>query len=422
MNLIALAVPFFLLGIALEFLIDKFKGRGLYRANDAISNFSLSIISTTLGYFTYVIPVFFWAYALRNFAILDLPLELFDTSARGLLLWLTALILWDFCYYWFHRCSHEISIFWAAHAVHHQSEDYNLTTALRQTGTGFLFGWIFYLPLFLIGFPFQVLLTVNAINLIYQFWAHTQLVQRLGVLDRILVTPSNHRVHHAQNTQYIDKNYGGMLIIWDRIFDTFVDEDERDPAVYGIRKPLSSWNPLWANVHLYHQMLGDTLQTKRWQDKIKVWFCKTGWRPADVATRNPVTTIKTGEFVKYDPKINTRARLYVIGQFVAAMLLAMFVAQQVVMQGTDAVLIPCLILWVHLYSIGFFSDGRESAVYLELVRLTIGNGFMFAWWAGSGTINEPLFWPLAGLYSAVSLVWLWWLQLQKKSSLRPQHT
>jgi len=242
-----MAVPFFLLALLVELIIDRRRGAGLYRSNDAINSLSAGTLSTTIGYFTRLLPLVAWGFVLENFALMDMPLGWFDASSRGIALWVTAALAWDFCYYWFHRFSHEISVLWAAHAVHHQSEDYNLSTALRQTSTGFLFGWIFYVPLFVIGFPLEVLVTVNAVSLIYQFWVHTQFVRRMGVLDRILVTPSNHRVHHAQNERYIDKNYGGILILWDRLFGTFEDERDDEPVIFGVRKPLANWNPFWAN-------------------------------------------------------------------------------------------------------------------------------------------------------------------------------
>ncbi len=180
MDLLAYAVPFFLLLLLIELAVDLLTKAGRYRLNDAVNSLSAGMLNSTTGYFTKFLPLLFWGLVLENFAILDLPLDAFDLSLSGMALWITALLAWDFCYYWFHRYSHEISVLWAAHAVHHQSEEYNLSTALRQTSTGFLLGWIFYLPLFLIGFPLEVLLLVNAINLIYQFWVHTQFVGRLG--------------------------------------------------------------------------------------------------------------------------------------------------------------------------------------------------------------------------------------------------
>ena len=147
MDLIALAVPFFLLALLLELAVDRVRGTGLYRANDAINSLSAGTLSTTIGYFTRLLPAVIWAYILQNFALIDVDPAWFDLSLRGLALWALALAGFDFCYYWAHRMGHEISILWAAHAVHHQSEDYNLSTALRQTSTGFVFSWIFYLPL-----------------------------------------------------------------------------------------------------------------------------------------------------------------------------------------------------------------------------------------------------------------------------------
>ena len=166
MNLIALAIPFFLLALLLELGIDLLKGSDHYRTNDAVNSLSAGTLSTVFGYFTGFLSVAIWGYVLQNFAIIDMPLSWFDTTLSGISLWILAAVAWDFCYYWAHRLGHEVSILWAAHAVHHQSEDYNLSTALRQTSTGFIFGWIFYLPLFVIGFPYEVLLTVNGINLI----------------------------------------------------------------------------------------------------------------------------------------------------------------------------------------------------------------------------------------------------------------
>jgi alkylglycerol monooxygenase len=162
--------------------------------------------------------------------------------------WLSALLLYDFCYYWHHRLGHRCALFWAAHVVHHQSEDYNLSTALRQTGSGWLFGWVFYLPMALLGVPPLVFGTVALIDLLYQFWVHTQQIGRLGWFDRWFCSPSNHRVHHAVNDRYLDRNYGGILMVWDRLFGSFVEEDDLEPIVYGTRKPLRSWNPLWANL------------------------------------------------------------------------------------------------------------------------------------------------------------------------------
>ena len=361
MDLIAIAVPFFLLALIAELVVDWRKGSGFYRSNDAINSLSAGILSTTIGYFTKILPLIAWGFVLHNFAVIDMPLSWFDLSLRGLALWLVAALAWDFCYYWFHRFSHEISVLWAAHAVHHQSEDYNLSTALRQTSTGFLFGWIFYLPLFVIGFPLEVLVTVNAANLIYQFWVHTQLLRRLGLLDRILVTPSNHRVHHAQNERYIDKNYGGILILWDRLFGTFEDEADDEPVVFGVRKPLANLNPFWANLQVYDYLLFDARKARRWRDKLGIWFRRTGWRPADVEARYPKQRADLSRFQKFDPETPLAQRHYVMAQFVVAIVGALLISELYLRRGATAVLIPCVALWLQLYTIGLLNEGRPYA-------------------------------------------------------------
>ena len=371
MDLIALAVPFFLLSIVLEVVVNHVRKAGVYRSNDAINSISAGILSKSFGFFTQVVQLVAWGFVLKNFSLIDMQLSWFDASLSGIALWVSAALAWDFCYYWFHRFSHEISILWAAHGVHHQSEDYNLSTALRQTSTGFLFSWIFYVPLFLIGFPVEVLLVVNAGNLIYQFWVHTQLVRRLGVLDRIFVTPSNHRVHHAQNERYIDKNYGGVLILWDRMFGTFEDESSDEPVIFGVRKPLASWNPFWANLQIYGYLLFDARHTAKWKDKVGIWFRRTGWRPADVAERFPKSRADLSTFAKFDPPLTRMVGAYVLLQFVLVLAQALVVSSMFATRDMGTVLLPCLLLWTHIYTLGLLSEGRSYAILFEVVRLLI---------------------------------------------------
>jgi alkylglycerol monooxygenase len=418
MDLLALAVPFFLLAIAVEFIIDCRRGGGLYRTNDAIGSLSTGILSTTSGYFTRLLPLAAWGYVLQNFALFDLPRSAFDVTPRGLFLWALAAVAWDFCYYWFHRFSHEVSILWAAHAVHHQSEDYNLTTALRQTSSGFLFGWIFYLPLFLAGFPLDVLITVNAVNLIYQFWVHTQLVGRMGVLDRILVTPSNHRVHHAQNECYIDRNYGGMFILWDRLFGTFAAERDDEPMVYGVRKPLESWNPLRANLQVYEYLWFDARHAERWRDRLGIWFRRTGWRPADVQERYPWSRRDPRVSVRYDPPQDTALRRYLLLQFTAAVALTLVIAEQFAATGAQGVLLSCVGLWVWLYSLGRLGDGHGTR--FETLRIVLVNPLLFAGTWAMGTRPTPLAAAaLLGL-SLASIALLQAVNRDQKQSIKEQ--
>jgi sterol desaturase/sphingolipid hydroxylase (fatty acid hydroxylase superfamily) len=406
MDLIALAVPFFLLAIVFELLVNWRKQAGYYRSNDAINSISAGMLDTTTGYFTKFLPLLAWGFVLENLAIIDMPLAWFDASPRGIALWIVAAIAWDFFYYWFHRFSHEISILWAAHAVHHQSEEYNLSTALRQTSTSFLFGWIFYLPLFVAGFPVEVLVTVNAVNLIYQFWVHTRLIGRLGPLEKVLMTPSHHRVHHAQNERYIDRNYGGMLIVWDRLFGTFEPESDDDPVIFGVRKPLASWNPFWANFQVYDYLLFDARHTKRWRDKIGIWFRRTGWRPADVETRYPKKNLDLEGFRKFDPSVGRGMERYAVAQFAVAIAAILWIGEVYVDEGLSAVVIPCLGVWVLLFSLGALNEGRDwSRRFEELRLLLIVPGVMVAMLL-MGRAVPAVAWAAAAIYVAGSLQWL----------------
>jgi alkylglycerol monooxygenase len=371
MNILAMAIPFFLLALIIELGIDRWRKTGYYRINDALNSLGAGVLSTTSGYFTRLVSALIWASVLQQFALLDLDPEMFSSSPSGIAMWLVALLAFDFCYYWAHRCGHEISVLWAAHAVHHQSEDYNLSTALRQTSSSFLFGWVFYLPLFLLGMPLEVFVTVNALDLIYQFWVHTQHIRNLGWLEKIFVTPSNHRVHHAQNEIYIDKNYGGILILWDRIFGTFQEEMQDVPVVFGVRKPLQTWNPFLANLQVYRYLWFDAVRTKRWSDKIGVFLGRTGWRPTDVQAQYPKQKFDIQEFRKFDPPISKSMTRYLLWQFTFMAAAVLWIGVLFATSGASAVLVPCLVLWSTLYTIGLLSEGRRYARRFEATRLLI---------------------------------------------------
>jgi sterol desaturase/sphingolipid hydroxylase (fatty acid hydroxylase superfamily) len=279
-QIIVLATPVFLALIALECWVGWRRGRNTYRLNDALNSIGLGIASQVTGVFGRLLRIGLYALAFEHVALWRLP-------ADALWVWIVGLVFYDLCYYWHHRLGHTCALFWAAHVVHHQSEDYNLSTALRQTSTGFLFGWVFYLPMAVLGFPPTVFAVVALIDLLYQYWVHTQQIGTLGWFDRWFCSPSNHRVHHAVNDRYLDKNYGGIWVVWDRLFGSFVEEDPREPIVYGTRSPLRSWNPLWANLEVYAALAFDSWHAQRRADKVRVWFKPPGWRPADVAARFP---------------------------------------------------------------------------------------------------------------------------------------
>ncbi len=293
-QIIVLATPVFLLLIAAEWLVGLARGRNTYRLNDAMSSIGLGIMSEIVGVFTRLLKIGIYTLLFSHIALLQLP-----TDAWWV--WLSALVLYDFLYYWKHRAGHRIALFWAAHVVHHQSEEYNLSTALRQTSSDWIAGWVFYLPMAVLGFPPLVFAVVVLVDLLYQFWPHTRQIGKLGWFDRWFCSPSNHRVHHAVNDKYVDRNYGGILIVWDRLFGTFQEEEDAEPCVYGTRKPLRSWNPLWANLQVYADLMRDTWQARGIADKLRVWLKPPGWRPAEAAALRPSPSFDVQAVERYDP-------------------------------------------------------------------------------------------------------------------------
>ena len=362
MELILLAIPLFIVLIAIELIVDRYRGTGYYRLNDAISSLNAGILSRVTVIFWKLAPIAVYIYVYQHWAQFEVPLN-------GLT-WVIAFVSYDFFYYWYHRISHERNIFWAAHVVHHSSEEYNLTTALRQT-SGSILSWLFFLPMALVGFdPIQTA-TVAALNLLYQFWVHSRHVPKLGWYEYVFVTPSNHRVHHAVNDEYIDRNYGGVFIIWDRMFGTFQEELDDVPCVYGIRKPLNSWNPIWTNLHYYYQLIRDTWHTKRWADKIKVWFARTGWRPDDVSRRFPLKDFDINAYQKFDIQLPAFVKAYALAHLIFVILLLshfMFVSTELVVMD---ILLYGAIIYGSSFAIGIILEQRKIALPIELIRLSL---------------------------------------------------
>jgi len=301
--IITLAVPAFFILIFIELIYGLASGKSNYRLNDTFTSISLGLISRYIPLLGLGIQGAAFAYVAQYY-----NLKLFSPSS--LWVWVFAFFLYDFCYYWMHRLHHEVKVLWATHVVHHHGEEFNLSTALRQTSTGFLWKWIFYLPIFVVGIPPEVFVTVAGINLVYQFWVHTEHIPKLGWYEYVFVSPSNHRIHHAQNKHYVDANYGGVFILWDRIFGTFKEEREELKPIYGTAKPLRSWNPFKANLDIFREMLLDSSRTRSLKDKIGVWFSRPNWRPEDVKNKYPIIKNDLDNFKPYDPEVSSQVKIY----------------------------------------------------------------------------------------------------------------
>lgn len=266
-DLIHWAIPGFIILLLLEAVVDARMRRDLYQIKDAAASLTMGLGNVIIGLFAkgMVLAVFT---AVHKFAIFKI----------GYQWWAWALIFFadDFSYYWFHRVSHECRFFWASHVVHHSSQRYNLGTALRQTWTGTLMSWVFWLWLPLVGFPPLMILTMQAVSLLYQFWIHTELVRHMGPLEAVMNTPSHHRVHHGANDQYLDRNHAGILIIWDRMFGTFVPEGEK--PIYGLTKNINTYNPFRIAFQEWADMWRDVLHAPTWRLKMRYVLGKPGWK------------------------------------------------------------------------------------------------------------------------------------------------
>lgn len=365
MDLVVYAVPVFILAMLFELVWGLHVGRNTYRVNDAVGSLFLGTLSQARKFIT----LGFGGYA---YLLVTDYFSLTLLSTSSVWTWVLATILYDFCYYWLHRMGHERTILWAAHVAHHQSEDYNLSTALRQTSTGFFLGWVFYIPMFVVGVPAEVIVTVGSLNLIYQFWVHTEHVGKLGWYEWVFVTPSNHRVHHAQNEQYLDRNYGGLFIVWDRLFGTFQEELDADPAVFGIRGPLRSFNPFRALSHIYADMLRDSWYTRSWRDKLKVWVARTGWRPADMEAAYPRDKADLSEFVRFDPPKTLPVRVYALFQLIAVVaLLGYLQAGAVEVYATTIGLVLAMLLTTMTTAVWLENTPTGTALLLDFLRIVV---------------------------------------------------
>ncbi len=362
MDYVPYAVPFFLLAILIELAYGIIKKNNTYRLNDAIS----SLFMGSLRSANKLIIIGLGGYV---FYLIETNNSLWRMDANSPLVWVFAFTVYDFFYYWFHRMSHERQIFWASHVAHHQSEDYNLSTALRQTGTGAFITWIFFIPVFLIGVPSYVFVSVASINLIYQFWVHSEHIPKLGWYEKFFVTASNHRVHHAQNENYIDKNYGGVFIIWDRMFGTYKEEDNSEAPIYGIRGKIDTFNPIWANLHIYVNMLEDIWSAKRWKEKLFVPFARTSWRPSSLPNSIRKDDFDPVTFKKYNPQVPTKIKAYSFFQFFALS----YVGFALLENGNlnyQQLWVTISMMAFTMYCTSLWLDGKEG-IGMEITRLTL---------------------------------------------------
>ncbi len=312
------AIPAFVVLVLIEWIYGLYIKDVNLRLFDTISSLSSGISNSIKDSLGLMLILVSYPFLYRHLQIFEIPSKT--------IVYILAFIAIDFSEYWVHRVSHTINIFWNRHVIHHSSEEFNLPCALRQPVSNLLGIFaIFLIPAAIIGVPHEVILIIAPLHLFLQFWYHTRYIGKLGWLEYIIVTPSQHRVHHAINPEYIDKNLAAIFCIWDRIFGTFQEELDDVPPVYGTLKPAQTWNPFKINFQHVWGIFKDAWRTKHWSDKLKIWFMPTGWRPADVASQYPVKTVKDVYNVpKYNTDSSSLLSIWVVVRFMSTLALLLW--------------------------------------------------------------------------------------------------
>ncbi len=403
-KILLIAMPIFLILVLLEKWYGWKTGKDTVRVMDMISSLSSGVTNVTKDVLGLSIAIISYDWMYRNLAMMQIE--------EGIWVYVIAFIALDFSGYCIHRIQHTTNIFWNAHIVHHSSEEFNLACALRQSISVFFRIFTFFLlPAALLGVPGNVIAIVAPLHLFIQFWYHTQLIGKMGFLEKIIVTPSHHRVHHAINPEYIDKNYSQVFIIWDKLFGTFQEEQDHIPPVYGITRPVATWNPVKINFQHLSLLISDAWRTKNWEDKLKIWFMPTGWRPADVAEKYPVYKIEdVYHFDKYNPTSSKALQTWSLIQLFLLLLFISYLFANIAAIGSPGIFLYGLFIFAYIYSMTELMDGNPLAYIWEGLKFMIGVYLLYTTNGWFGAEKLFVFIPhlifaylLAAMYLSISL-------------------
>lgn len=364
-------MPAFLVLVLLEKWYGWYTGKDTVRNMDMVSSLSSGVTNVTKDVLGLSVAVLSYGWLVERVAVTHIE--------SGWITFLVAFIVLDFSGYWVHRIDHKINFFWNAHIVHHSSEDFNLACALRQSVSTFVKLFSFLLiPAALLGVPAVVIATVAPIHLFAQFWYHTQHIGRMGFLEKVIVTPSHHRVHHAINEEYLDKNLGQIFIFWDKLFGTFQEEIPEVPPVYGITRPVRTWNPIKINFQHLWLLIRDAWRAKSIKDKFRIWFMPTGWRPEDVERKYPVYKIgDVYDFEKYDTKTTVVFSTWIWIQLVMLLLFVSYFFGNIATIGSPDMFIYGAFVFVYVYAYSELMDGNKYAILWEVIKATGGIAVIF---------------------------------------------
>jgi sterol desaturase/sphingolipid hydroxylase (fatty acid hydroxylase superfamily) len=377
-KILIIAMPLFLLLVLFEKWYGWRKGNDTVRTMDMISSLSSGVTNSTKDVLGLSIAIISYSWMVEHLTIYKMQ--------SSWILYVIAFLALDFAGYWVHRLAHTVNFFWNNHIVHHSSEEFNLACALRQSISVYFRIYAFLLiPAALFGVPQQVIAVVAPLHLFAQFWYHTQHIHKMGWLEYIIVTPAHHRVHHAINPEYLDKNYGQIFIFWDRMFGTFQEESPAIPAVYGVTRPVRTWNPIKINfMHLW-LLMQDAWHTKSWKDKLRVWLMPLGWRPADVVEKYPVYKIEdVYHFEKYDTPAPKGMIIYLWIQLFCLLLIVSYLFGNVASIGLTNMMYYGLFIFAQVYALTEFMDRNPRALIYEVVKnmICVGGILYYGGWFG----------------------------------------
>lgn len=401
-KILLIAMPAFLALVLFEKWYGWRKRKDTVRTMDMISSLGSGVTNVTKDVIGLYLVILAYPFLLRHLALTHI--------ANTFIVYVVAFIALDFAGYAVHRLQHVVNFFWNGHIVHHSSEEFNLACALRQSISSIVRTFaIFLLPAALLGVPAEVIAVVAPLHLFAQFWYHTQHIGKMGWLEYIIVTPSHHRVHHAINPEYIDKNYGQIFIIWDKLFGTFQEELPSVPPVYGITRPVRTWNPIRINFQHAWLLLKDAWHTKSWKDKFLVWFKPTGYRPPDVIEKYPVYKIDdVYAFEKYDTRTSPLFNTWAWIQLVMILLFTSYLFGNIArINALDRYGIFWYggFLFLGVYALTDLMDRNITAIGWEILHSGLGLYFLLVQgeWFGSNDWWSGIRYLLAG-YFVISIL------------------
>ena len=371
-KILMIAMPVFLILVIGEKIYGFLRGKDTVRTMDMISSLSSGITNVVKDILGLTITIISYGWLVDHVALFHIkPVWLVYTIG---------FIALDFHGYWVHRLSHQVNLFWNKHAIHHSSEEFNLACALRQSISSFVnLFTVFLLPAAFLGVPKEVISVIVPLHLFAQFWYHTQHIEKMGILEYILVTPSHHRVHHAINPEYMDKNHSQIFIIWDKLFGTFQEELPDVKPVYGITRPAHTWNPVRINFQHLWLLARDAFFTASFIDKLRIWFMPTGWRPPDVVEKYPVQKIEdVYNFQKYETNAPALLQIWSGIQLTAVFIFALFFFGNLKQIGTPELYIYGLFVFISVYAYTELMDGKANAFFWECLKTLNGIILLYA--------------------------------------------